>query len=82
MSADHDDGLLTAEQLYGITKKKRSHCQQAWFEREFGVKLPRNGERVIISRQLFEQLQAKKAGILLPDQPAERPRMHMVRKQA
>lgn len=77
-----DDGLLTAEQLHKITGKKRSHCQQEWFRKEFSVSLPRNSERVIVSRQLFENLQAKRAGILQSDVPADRPKIHSIRKTA
>ncbi len=75
-----DDGLLTAEQLKCITGKKRPHCQQAWFQREFGVTLPRNTERVIISRQIFEGLQAKRAGLIASDAAADRPKIHSLRK--
>lgn len=76
-----DDGLLTAEQLHGITGKKRPHCQQAWFKREFGVDLPRNSGRVIISRTLFETLQARRAGVITTVTAApERPKMHLLRQ--
>lgn len=77
-----EDGLLTAEQLHGITQKKRSHCQQAWFKENFGVLLPRNSERVIISHKLFESLQAKRAGMAQDDVPADRPKIHSLRKIA
>ncbi|MGE5623103.1 MAG: DUF4224 domain-containing protein [Bacillota bacterium] len=77
-----DDGLLTAEQLHKITGKKRSHCQQAWFKEAFGVLLPRNTERVIVSRQLFESLQAKRAGLIQSDVPADRPKIYSVKKTA
>lgn len=76
-----DDGLLTAQQLHAITGKKRPHCQQAWFKAQFGVDLPRNSSRVIISRILFETLQARRAGVVTaaPTAP-ERPRMHLLRQ--
>ncbi|SNT33366.1 protein of unknown function [Noviherbaspirillum humi] len=77
-----DDGLLTNEQLYEITRKKRAHCQHAWFLKTFGVDLPRNNERVIISRDLFENLQAKRAGLLAAPVASDRPKMHLVRKSA
>lgn len=77
-----DDGLLTAEQLHKITQKKRAHCQQAWFQREFGIVLPRNSERVIISRSVFESLQAKRAGLLPLDAPTERPKLYSLKKTA
>ena len=81
MSAD--DGLLTESQLYEITGKRRPHCQRAWFKVEFGVDLPANSKRVIISRQLFENLQAKRAGLLVSAEPAkDRPRVHPIRKHA
>lgn len=78
-----DDGLLSAEKLYEITDKKRPHCQKAWFKEQFGVDLPANSKRVIISRQLFENLQAKRAGLLVSAEPIkDRPRVHPIRKHA
>jgi len=79
-----DDGLLSAEALQSITGKTRPHAQAAWFQRQFAVSLPYNTERAIISRTLFEQLQAKRAGLLSQAAPAEpeRPRLYSVKKPA
>jgi hypothetical protein len=77
-----DDRLLSEAKLVEVTGKRRPHCQKAWFKAEFGVDLPANSKRVIISWQLFEQLQAKRAGLLPSDSPKDRPRVHLLRKSA
>lgn len=74
-----NDPLLSAEQLYKITGKKRAHCQHAWFKQQFGVDLPRTADRVIISPQLFEQLQAKRAGLAAAPAVADRPRIYSLK---
>jgi hypothetical protein len=74
-----NDGLLTAEELQDITGKKRPHCQHAWFKREFNVDLPRNAARVLISRSVWEQLQARRAGIItVAPTPLERPKLRAI----
>lgn len=80
----NDDGLLSFDALKSITGKSRPHAQAAWFKREFEVNLPYNAERAIISRTLFEQLQAKRAGLLPQAGPIEpeRPRLYSVKKPA
>lgn len=75
----NDDGLLSFDTLKSITGKSRPHAQAAWFKRQFEVSLPYNTERAIISRTLFEQLQAKRAG-LIPDAPkTDKPKIYSVK---
>lgn len=69
-------GLLTPEQLHAITGKKRAHYQWAWFKSKFGVDLPCNSKYVIISHQLFEQLQARRAGLIALTANSERPKIY------
>lgn len=57
------NGLLTIEDLLSITNKSRPHCQKLWFQKEFGVDLPCNRERVILSWSLFGQLECRRAGL-------------------
>ena len=80
----NDDGLMSIDVLQDMTKKKRPHAQAAWFAREFGVILPHNSESVIISWHLFEQLEARKAGLLSQAVPAEpeRPKLYSLKKSA
>lgn len=73
-----DDGLLTAEQLHGITRKKRPHCQQAWFRQWFGVALPTRNGRLVLSRARFEELQFIRAGLLPATAERARPPVHMI----
>lgn len=68
--------LLTPEQLHAITGKKRAHYQWAWFKEKFGVDLPCNTKYVIISPQLFEQLQARRAGLIALASGSDRPKIY------
>ena len=68
--------LLTPEQLHVITGKKRAHYQWAWFNSTFGVDLPCNTKCVIISPQLFEQLQARRAGLIALTNGGDRPKIY------
>ena len=68
--------LLTPEQLHTITGKKRPHYQWTWFKTTFGVDLPCNAKCVIISPQLFEQLQARRAGLIALASGGDRPKIY------
>jgi hypothetical protein len=74
-----DDGLLSKEALYKITKKKRAKCQWKWFKERYGVDLPMESDRVIISPALHELLQARRAGLLVEAPKAERPRIYALK---
>ena len=75
--SEHAD--LTPDELFKITKKKRAHAQWRWFKNAFGVDLPCNGESVVISRWLYEQLQARRAGLITEAPKAERPQIYSLR---
>jgi len=75
----NDNTELTAVELLRITGKMRPHAQWKWFNKEFGVDLPRNGESVIISRALWEQLQARRAGLIADPPKNDRPRIYSLK---
>lgn len=71
---------LSPEALEKITGLRRPAFQARWFKTHYGVTLPRDRHGVIITKDSWEGLCAKKCGLI--HAAPIRPEVHLVKKAA
>lgn len=75
--------LMSAEDIAGVTGKKRYGKQIEWFRAQFGINVVRRGDgSPVITWATFEALQAKKAGLSAAPIKEERPALRPVTLRA